>query len=200
VIDVNGCPGTKSIIEPVKVLPIPVAAFSSSPQPTTILDPAISFSDQSTGNLISWTWTFGDPGDSVSILQNPIHTYTDTGCFNVTLIVVDTDGCKSQVVNPICIEPYFTFYAPNTFTPNGDGKNDIWMPYGVGIDPKNYDLIMFDRWGNLMFETHVWGEGWDGKANNGTDIAQIDTYVWKVVLKDVFHKKHQYIGHCNIIR
>jgi hypothetical protein len=51
-----------------------------------------------------------------------------------------------------------------------------------------------------MFETHVWGEGWDGRANHGTDIAQIDTYVWKVVLKDVFHIKHQYIGHCNIIR
>jgi gliding motility-associated-like protein len=133
-------------------------------------------------------------------VQNPVHLYKDTGCYNVYLLIVDTNGCRDSITQPVCIQPYFTFYAPNTFTPNGDGKNDIWMPYGIGIDPKNYDLIMFDRWGNLMFETHVWGEGWDGRANHGTDIAQIDTYVWKVNLKDVFGIKHSYIGHCNIIR
>jgi gliding motility-associated-like protein len=200
VTDINGCKGSASLPNLINALPRPVAAFSASPQPTTIIDPTITFTDQSKGNPVSWTWSFGDPGDSSVFVQNPVHLYKDTGCYNVYLLIVDTNGCRDSTIQPVCIQPYFTFYAPNTFTPNGDGKNDIWMPYGIGIDPKNYDLIMFDRWGNLMFETHVWGEGWDGRANHGTDIAQIDTYVWKVNLKDVFGIKHSYIGHCNIIR
>jgi hypothetical protein len=57
-----------------------------------------------------------------------------------------------------------------------------------------------DRWGNLMFETYTWGQGWNGKANNGADIAQIDTYVWKVDLKDFLGNKHAYTGICNLIK
>ncbi len=199
-IDINGCPGTHTITNFINALPVPVAAFSASPQPTTILDPQIFFTDQSTGAITSWSWSFGDLTGATSTLQNPNFTYPDTGCYPVTLIVVGTDGCPATIEHPVCIQPYFTFYAPNTFTPNGDGKNDTWSPNGIGIDPANYHLMMFDRWGNLMWETHTWLEGWDGKANGGANIAQIDTYVWKVDLKDVFHEKHQYIGHCNIIK
>jgi gliding motility-associated-like protein len=202
VIDLHGCPGSQTIANYIDALPVPEAEFSASPQPTTILDPAIYFTNLSTvdSNIISWTWNFGDLSNAGSIIKNPQFTYPDTGCYVVSLIVVASDGCSDTIQHPVCIQPDFTFYAPNTFTPNGDGKNDVWMPYGEGIDPKNYHLMMFDRWGNLMFETYVWGQGWDGRANGGADIAQIDTYVWKVDLKDVFHTKHHYIGHCNIIK
>jgi len=200
VIDINGCTGSKTIPHFVNALPVPEAEFISSPHPGTIIDPQITFADQSTGSLILWNWNFGDISGASSALQNPIYTYPDTGCYPVTLIVTGTNGCTDTVEHPVCIQPYFTFYAPNTFTPNDDGKNDVWMPDGIGIDPKNYHLMLFDRWGNLMFETTVWGEGWDGRANGGNQIAQIDTYVWKVDLKDVFHNRHLYIGHCNIIR
>jgi gliding motility-associated-like protein len=201
VTDIHGCKGSLTIPNFINAYPRPEAAFSASPQPTTILNPDISFTDQSTGAApLTWSWNFGDFPSANSILQNPKYTYPDTGCFNVTLVVTNSFGCTDTIMHPVCIQPDFTFYAPNTFTPNGDGKNDVWMPYGIGIDPHNYDLIMFDRWGNLMFETHTWGEGWDGRANGGTGIAQIDTYVWKVVLKDFRGNKHQYIGHCNIIK
>jgi gliding motility-associated-like protein len=200
VIDVDGCPGTYTLPHYIDAHPRPTAAFSLAPQPTTILSPEITFTDHSSTDVVSWAWTFGDFAGGNSILQNPKYTYLDTGCYTATLLVTNQFGCTDITHEPVCIDPYFTFYAPNTFTPNGDGKNDIWMPYGIGIDPKNYDLIMFDRWGNLMFETHVWGDGWDGRANGGADIAQIDTYVWKINLKDVFGIKHSYIGHCNIIK
>ncbi len=202
VMDVDGCPGSQTISNFINALPVPVAAFTSSPQPTTILYPDISFTDQSTPapNIVSWSWNFGDLSGASSILQNPKYTYADTGCYIVQLAVVANNGCVDTVKHPVCIDPDFTFYAPNTFTPNGDGKNDIWMPQGIGIDPKNYHLMMFDRWGNLMFETYTWGQGWDGRANGGADVAQIDTYVWKVDLKDVLHNKHNYAGHCNIVK
>jgi gliding motility-associated-like protein len=204
IVDADGCPGTASVVNFINALPVPEANFSASPQPATILNPQIFFTDQSTSSAVdtvnAWAWSFGDFTGATSSIRNPNYTYPDTGCFPVQLIVTGLNGCKDTVVHPVCIQPYFTFYAPNTFTPNGDGLNDTWSPNGIGIDPNNYHLMMFDRWGNLMWETHTWLEGWDGKANGGAKIAQIDTYVWKVDLNDVFQNKHHYIGHCNIIK
>jgi gliding motility-associated-like protein len=199
VTDIHGCKGSLVIPNYINAYPVPTAAFTDSPQPTSILQPEITFTDQSSGET-SWLWNFGDFTGATSTLQNPKYTYPDTGCFTATLTVFNNFGCKDITQHPICIEPDFTFYAPNTFTPNNDGKNDTWSPKGIGIDPNHYDLIMFDRWGNLMWETHVWGQGWDGRANDGNDVAQIDTYVWKVVLLDFRGNKHQYMGHCNIIK
>jgi gliding motility-associated-like protein len=199
VTDIHGCKGSLTIPNFINALPRPVAAFNASPQPATIVNPEIWFTDQST-NAISWAWSFGDLSNATSSLQNPNYTYPDTGCYPVTLVVTAADGCTDIATAPVCIDPEFTFYAPNTFTPNGDGKNEIWMPFGIGIDPKNYELMMFDRWGSLIFETDVWGEGWDGRANKGGSIAQIDTYVWKVNLKDFKGNKHSYSGHCNLIK
>jgi len=200
VIDINGCPGTHTIVNYINALPDPEAAFTASPQPTSIIDPLIYFTNQSTGSIASYFWTFGDFTGASSTLINPTYSYPDTGCFEAILIVTGTNSCTDTAQHPICIQPFFAFYAPNTFTPNGDGVNDTWFPNGVGIDLSNYHLMIFDRWGNLIWETHTWLEGWDGKANHGDKIAQIDTYVWKVDLQDVFHDSHHYIGHCNIIK
>jgi len=199
IIDIHGCPGSLTIPNFINALAPPVAAFTDAPNPASILSPTVQFTDLST-NAVGWTWVFGDQTDSVSFHENPGHTYLDTGCYTVKLVVVAADGCKDSTTGPVCIQPDFTFYAPNTFTPNGDGKNDVWMPFGIGIDPNHYDLMMFDRWGNLMFETHTWGEGWDGRANGGSNIAQIDTYVWKVKLLDFRGNHHEYEGHCNLIK
>jgi gliding motility-associated-like protein len=199
VTDIHGCKGSISKPNFINAMPVPHASFTDSPQPTDITNPTIGFNNTST-NAVSWLWTFGDGTDSAAITLNAVHTYLDTGCYTAKLVVTASDGCKDSTTGPICIAPIFAFYAPNTFTPNGDGKNDEWMPFGVGIDPNNYDLMMFDRWGNLMFETHTWGQGWDGRANHGANIAQIDTYVWKVNLKDIFGIRHSYMGHANLIR
>ena len=63
-----------------------------------------------------------------------------------------------------------------------------------------YHLWVFDRWGNVVFNTTDINTGWDGRANNGTDIAQQDVYVWKVKLKDVFGNNHEYIGTVTLVR
>jgi gliding motility-associated-like protein len=199
VTDNQGCKGSVSKIDFINAYPTPEAAFNAAPQPATILSPEITFEDLSQG-ASSWSWSFGDLTGTTSSIENPQFTYSDTGCFPVILIVANSYNCKDTAKTFICIDSDFTFYAPNTFTPNGDGKNEIWMPYGTGIDLNNYGLMMFDRWGNLMFETTVWGQGWDGRANNGANLAQIDTYVWKVELKDLKGRKHSFSGHCNLIR
>ncbi len=198
--DIHGCKNVVTKTNYVTTYPKPKAAFSASPQPTTIINPNISFTDLST-NANSWSWTFGDVGgNDSSSLQNPHYTYPDTGCYTAYLLVKNNFGCRDSITHPVCIKPDFTFYAPNAFTPNGDALNDIWMPYGTGIDPAHYHLMIFDRWGNLLFETMQWGQGWDGKANNGAAVAQQDTYVWKVDVKDENHQQHKFIGNCNLIK
>jgi gliding motility-associated-like protein len=104
------------------------------------------------------------------------------------------------MIHDVIVKGIFTFYAPNTFTPNEDRVNDVFIPLGVGWDLEKYELNIFDRWGNNCFNTKDAGKGWDGKVNNGNEPAQIDTYTWKVNLTDVFGKNHKYIGRISIIK
>ncbi|HXC06676.1 MAG TPA: PKD domain-containing protein, partial [Bacteroidia bacterium] len=191
--DVNGCKGSLTRNNYIDVHPLPVAAFSESPQPTTIVNPLISFTDLST-NAVTWAWNFGDLSGAHSNLQYPSYTYPDTGCYNATLTVTNIFGCRDSVAHEVCIHPDFAFWVPDAFTPNGDGKNDGWTPKGVGVDPDKYHLMIFDRWGNLIFETKIWGQAWDGRANNGDNIAQIDAYVWQINVSDFVGLAHSLRG------
>jgi gliding motility-associated-like protein len=168
-----------------------------------VLSPTVYFTDLSTGNPTTWSWNFGDLTtltDS-SNLQNPSYTYSaETGAtYQTTLTVTNQYGCVDDTTIDIIVEPDFAFFIPNSFTPNGDGKNEGFMGAGYGIT--SYEIWVFDRWGNLIFNTKDINEAWDGSVQNkGGDLAQVDVYVWKVQLTDVFNKKHKYIGHVSLIR
>jgi gliding motility-associated-like protein len=201
VTDNNGCRDTVTHPGLIIVHANPVANFSLGPQPTTILEPNICFTDHSTPDVISWYWNFDDPNDqTTSTIQNPCHVYSDTGTYCAALIVTNQYGCWNSAVNCLYIEPYYTLYVPNAFTPNEDGVNDVFIPVGDDVDPDNYELMIFDRWGNLIYHTTTWGDGWNGMAKNGTKLAQIDTYVWKINLKDRAGQRHQLIGHVSLIK
>jgi gliding motility-associated-like protein len=199
VTDIHGCKASLTKPNYITVFPVPVAAFTAGPQPITILTPQISFSDSSTGT-VSQNWNFGVTPTVLDSVKNPNYTYPDTGCYKVVLSVISPQGCVDTARQLICIDPLFTFYAPNAFTPNGDEKNDIWKPEGQDIDPNHYELSIYDRWGNLVFHTTTWTKGWDGKANNGTQIAQMDSYVWVVALKDTRGNRYTYRGVLNLIK
>jgi len=99
----------------------------------------------------------------------------------------------------VYIEPDYSFFAPNAFTPNNDGKNDIFYVYGEGINYSTFQMYVFDRWGNLIFISNDINKGWDG-AQVGGPISQIDTYVWEVKFSDMSGNEHKYVGHVNLIR
>ncbi|MBI3510676.1 MAG: PKD domain-containing protein [Bacteroidetes bacterium] len=195
----GGCVGNITMNNYINVSGSPNASFSATPQPTDILDPTVFFTDQSTG-AVAWLWEFYDPSNATSILQNPSFAFPDTGCYPVTLIVTNNAGCIDSVTEPVCIDPYWTFYIPNAFTPNADGLNDVFMPKEYGIEEDNYKFWIFDRWGNLIFYTDDLHKGWDGHANGGAEIAQIDTYVWKVQCRDILGGRHKYIGKVSLIK
>lgn len=196
----GGCSSSLTLSNYIHIFPVPTASFTVSPTTASILEPTIHFTDQSTG-ASTWLWNFGDQNNSGSVLQNPTFTYSDSGRFCTTLFVTNQYGCVDTSVNCVEITPEFAFFAPNAFTPNSNGPNNGWTPKGVGIDPATYKLMVFDRWGNLIWKSENWGEEWDGRANGGSEIAQIDVYVWKCSFHDLVEgKSHQYIGHVSLIK
>jgi len=199
-----GCFATSTIPYVITVYPNPVASFSA-PLSTSILSPTVQYTDESTiaspGIINGWHWDFSDMlarTDSISTLQNPSHTFSDVGTYCADLIVTSNKGCKDTFNYCIVIDPEFTFFIPNAFSPNDDGINDDF--YGKGDFIKTYEMVIYDRWGNMIFYTDDINKHWNGKANNGAEVAQQDVYVYVVKLTDNKDKKHKYIGTVTIVK
>lgn len=196
----HGCISSLTQSQFVQVYSIPVAAFDATPNPASVIDPIITFNDQSSSDVNYWFWNFGDSTTLSPNTSSPVHEYPKdaSNTYVVTLIVHNADGCYDTVSHEIFIGPEFTFFIPNVFTPNGDKTNDYFFGSGVGII--KYDLWIFDRWGDMIFHGKELNDKWDGKANKGDSESQIDVYVWKVTLTDVFNKEHNYIGIVSLVK
>jgi gliding motility-associated-like protein len=197
----NGCTASYTEVHAVEVYPVPEAEFTATPNPASVLGSDVTFNNGSSPDVISWIYYFGDGDSTKPFNPNPVHTYpTDQpAVYDATLIVENSYGCIDMVTHPVEIGPEFTFFIPNAFTPNGDGVNDFFFGQGIGI--KKYDIWIFDRWGNMIYHgDHIDSSMWDGRANNGSEVAQQDVYVWKVKLTDVFDKKHNYIGSVTLVK
>jgi len=197
----NNCVDDSTI--QVEVYPLPTANFLIDPEENTILTTVINFTDSSIiiGDIIvSWLWDFGN-GDT-DTNQNTFYSFpSDTGSFSVKLLVSSSNECKDSITLSVVIKEDNTFFAPNAFLPNGFVKeNQSFIPKGMGIDPENFVMLIYDRWGDNIFKTTNINQPWYGEANNGQEIAQQDTYIWVVLTKDLFGKSHNYMGHVTLIR
>lgn len=199
VVDSLGC----QAIEEITVIgSTPTAEISTSTTFTNINDP-IELQSTSTAGLFpisSWYWNFGD--GNVSNLENPIHTYEQTGIYNLTLVVMDELGCLDTTIYVIEFEPDFIFYIPNTFTPDGDGLNQNFSPiFSSDIDPYNYQMLIFNRWGEVIFETLDPSIGWDGSFSLDGNPCQSGTYTYMVSIKVPSRNEQKMIsGHVNLLR
>lgn len=204
----SGCSATVTKPHYITVYPKPRAGFDYTPYDVDILDPTVYIHNSSVGangNLpIKYYMgdVFIDHYDTAnwSTLTNPIHTYNDQEAYTyeVTQWVQNMYGCKDSVTHPIIINPVYTFYIPNAFSPNGDFRNEGFKGTGIGIDPDTYNIWVFDRWGNQIFHTKNMEETWNGTVNERP--VQEDVYVWKVKFKDVTGTKHELHGHVSLIR
>lgn len=202
----GGCKDTMTINNMIEVWPNPVAGFSAEPQPTTLLNTLINFTDNSIGMVDQWNWSFYN-NDSVTLLgvndtfQNLSFIFpTDTGKYPVHLAVTTINGCSDDTTLFITILDDYVLHVPSAFTPNGDGLNETFFPTGIGIDENNVEMFIFDRWGDLIYETSDMNTPWDGTANEGSEPAQSDVYVWLLNTTDDVMKKHQYVGQVTLIR
>ena len=196
-VSTNGCRDSSGFVDTINVYSQPHADFTASTFETDVYDNTINFTNLSTGVITTNTWDFIGQNYSTNT-QNASYTFYPEGTYSVTLVVVNIQGCIDSITKEIIIDPVFTFYAPNCVTPNGDGKNEHFLPEGTGWDDGRYNLWIFDRWGVMFHHTTDPYQGWDGTKND--HIVQEDTYVWKVDLYDVFGKPHQYKGIVSVVR
>lgn len=182
--DKYNCPDTS--YRTIRVFPKPVALFQMNPTTVFIPDEPTHCTNLSTNNAANY-WTFGDGGTSTDV--NPSHTYTSAGNFQVTLIVTSNHGCKDTFNLPDQIIAYAesSVQIPNAFTPNPTGpnggtydpsdlSNDVFHPVITGAE--KYEMMIFSRWGELLFETKDIKIGWDGYYNG--KMCTQDVYVYKI--------------------
>ncbi|PCJ84311.1 MAG: hypothetical protein COA57_09400 [Flavobacteriales bacterium] len=195
----DNCKDTLVNVEMITIWPKPVAGFQTVPEEASIFLPEIFCNDLSSG-AISWHWDFGDKTTD-TVNQFPEHVYADTGMYTIEQIVITEYGCTDTAYSTVYIFPEFAVFIPNAFTPNDDGFNDIFMQNGYGIVDKDFDLLIFDRWGDIVFENHNLGKGWDGTVGNSGKEAQQGVYVYRINLTDVVeNRKHSFSGHVSLIR
>ncbi len=194
-IDNYGCTNTSSLI--INAYNKPKADFNYLPIKPQEEEP-IEFTDASTGAAITkWNWHFASLTNQVYTTPKVEFIYESGGFYQVALVVESEHGCLDTVVKYISVEENFSLYIPNSFTPNADGLNDTFQPKGRGI--VKYELMVFDRWGEQLFATKDFSQGWTG-TKNGNEVLKEDTYVWKIVVSGVGGKQREYIGHVTLIR
>jgi gliding motility-associated-like protein len=200
---VTGCVNSDVELDHIIINKAPIASFYAVPPVASILDPTIAFVNTSQG-ATSYLWDFGDPaatnGSNNSTVTDPSHLYTYVGSYNVHLIATSSKGCQDIAELLVEIAPDFALYIPNAFTPDENGKNDIFQPMGVGIDEENYRMDIFDRWGENIFSSNNFRKGWDGTVKGGSKFAPQGVYIYKLQVVDTQGNKHPYVGHVTVIR
>lgn len=188
-----GCKNTTTL--QVNAYPIPVADFNFGPG-KPVEENEIYFSDGSVGPGINkWSWFFNS-NTQTSTLQHPSYIFQQPGGYAVTLIVQNQWGCKDTITKPVLVGEDYSLFVPDAFSPNGDGVNDIFQPKGHGI--VQYSLQVFDRWGEKLFSTTDFPTGWDGSFKGQP--CKSDSYVWKIVVYNVFGKSKEYVGHVTLMK
>ncbi len=167
---------TDTTLNPIEILPSPMAGFTYSPQNPSNFDPEVHFTDESV-DATSWFWDFDGWGNAY--LPNPVFSFPDTGLQAVTQIVTHLSGCTDTLTRLIDIEPLTTYFLPNAFTPNADGINDGFRGTGHMQYAREFLLQIRDRYGALIFETNDPQKAWDGTTRNGQQ-APPGTYLLTV--------------------
>lgn len=195
----DGCITDTTLQNIVCVVPDPIANFTWSPVPPSTVNSTVTFTDHSE-NAISYDWDFGAFGSST--LENPMVNYgdIDAGSYEVCLTVTSPEGCQNEICKPIVFIEEFLVFVPNTFTPDGDEFNNIFIPvFPEGMAMDDYTFAIYNRWGEVLFESHDVAVGWDGTYHGA--IVKEGVYTWTIVAKGGGDKKaRKFEGHVNMLR
>lgn len=206
-----GCENTVVRNNLIEIFPVPSASFIAEPEEASITNPLISFTNFSEGASY-YFWYYGD-GDSTIYITHPQHFYEATGEFEVKLIAKNIHGCADTVWRTVYVVGEVTLYAPEAFTPNGDGVNDCFRLCGSMIDPYSFRIQIYDRWGQRVFETNRYvpdaacnscaADSWDGTRGSryeGDPYLPNAMYYWYAEFKDIIGIKHEASGMVRLIR
>ncbi len=173
--ETTNCKNTTSYL--LNVRPKPNADFIFSPkQPIEGVDEVMFTNNSSGDESLSYSWYFNDNKGFSTEHKNTTYLYNEPGEYKVVLVTKNNWTCADTIMKIVKVESDFAMYVPNAFTPNGDERNDVFLPVVRSV--KKYDLKIFDRWGKMIFQTTDPNQGWDGTYNGV--ICKQDVYIWKI--------------------
>ena len=193
-----GCVSLVTYDDLICVYDNPVAIFDVDKNVVNVFSSEVTFTNQSL-NANSIMWDFAD--GNVSFADNLTYSFTEFGDYNVVLTAYNEIGCIDTASINIHVQEDEIVFTPNTFTPNGDEGNQVFLPIiAQGYKKNVYELTIYNRWGEIVFSTKDPSEGWNGKFNNYTD-CQDGVYIWKLTLQPIQSFENQiFYGHVNLIR
>jgi hypothetical protein len=194
----NGCNGITTVPNMINVYQVPNANFTLTPTPPVTPNTSISFTDISTGGGTP-SWNFDDPTSvsNTSTSPSPTHAYANEGHYCVTLVTITSQGCVDTAKNCYGIIADGSIMVPNTFTPNGDGKNDVFFIKFVNIGELH--CTVYDRWGLKMSEWDDISSGWNGLSYDGSK-APDGVYYYILTAKANNGKTFQQQGFIQLLR
>ena len=179
----------------------PIADFEFLDLPKNIQDPTVNIENRSL-YADSYYWSMPEGDADTSTLINPYTRYNtlQQDTFPVTLIA-SNQWCSDSITKHLVIHDVFGVYVPNAFSPNGDGKNETFYPTGRNLSGEHYNFMVFNRWGELIYQSNTPLAAWNGKKHNTMEECQIDVYVWKLlILNTSTNKKEELSGTVTLVR
>ena len=204
-----GCKRVRTYENLITIYPEPRADFAGTPEIVSVFNPMIEFVNYTEGGHL-YFWDFGDGHSTLWTNMPQNHLYKNIGEYEIMMIAKNQYECRDTAFKHIRVHDEFTFYAPDAFTPNGDGLNDVFYVIGHGIDKSQFYFVVYDRFGIKVFETDVFDEenpyrmAWDGTHNGsaakGDKILTNGMYRWYCAFVDLNGKPREESGTITLIR
>ncbi|MGV3610950.1 MAG: PKD domain-containing protein [Fluviicola sp.] len=197
----TGCTYTNTFTDMITVYDNPTASFTISPNPTTIFETHIQLNNTSTTDVVSYSWSIPGAEPNNSTLENVGIDLPEgvVGNYEIKLVVTTEHGCIDSVSQIAQVLSDVILYAPNTFTPDGDEFNQTWFLYIDGIDIQQFNLLIFNRWGEVVWESNDPQGSWDGTYQG--IIVPNGQYTWTLETKELISdKKYTFNGYINVLR
>jgi len=198
--DINGCTNSETYNDFITVYQSPIAGIFADPTYLFAGNDQTNITNQSVGAEF-YIWNMGDTPVNYFYFEPGNYTYTAnlSDTFWITLIAISSDNCPDTAYQQIIFDNDPFYYVPNTFIPDGNGVNDVWnVLFSSPEDVKKFNMQVFDRWGELLFESNNIYQGWDGTYRNNT--CQDGTYIWKLTFSWDDYRSFQKLGHVNLLR
>jgi gliding motility-associated-like protein len=200
-ISAEGCVNSATLVDYIYIEADPIASAGVIHGQFTNLQPEEAFFINNTTGATTYVWDFGD-GSAISTEVAPSHVFFSDNSVNylIELIAYSAIGCTDTAWTHVQIDEEVIYYLPNSFTPDGDEFNQSFQPvFTSGVDPYDFTLLIFNRWGEVIFESHDYDQGWDGTYGN--KIVQNGMYTWKLEFKiTATDERRTDFGHVNILR
>jgi len=186
------------------IFPSPEPYFTYDPIVTTIPDTEISFMNLTEGSIVNQQWVFDTTNVlGTSVLENPVFEFPseEGGSYPTSLTVTDINGCTDSIIFNVVINDRFNVFIPTSFTPNGDGINDVLSVKGTDVDPERFHFRIFNRWGEIVFESRDMDLIWNGSHQFGDYFVGSGVYNYVLDAYSIATtKRFEITGHITVVR